>query len=463
MAAANIWSVSLKQLDDAFKSRTREQITMIGTNGKPLNLAAQTWPDIALIIAYNLIRINIILVIGSIIPELSCEKIEGGYTVLHLACILGDYEMVRALVGLRFDRLHYQKDHKFSTTPLQMAVVHGHVDVILLLLSACPDSIEELTPEKLTVFHLAVECYLPEVFAVLWREAKKLNKDYLLDRVDCLGNSLLHCAVLNNQLRIVKMCLTDLSSTGHDFAISWVNAKNIEGDTAMDLYHKIPDPDFETRQIGRILHEASHPDQLYLFSHGDRRRSNSTGPSWQALETKTDHLAVLAIFIGLSFAVICALPTFFPKEDRVTIAPVFEFRDVVYGKLPLIFYSMFFITVLFTTSISFLLVLLYSLPCRILMLLGGISTFFLYLLLTHNVMPKFCVRTGSHHLFPSYYFMWLLVLVFIVIGALIIHLGNCLTMRFCNHAKGVRRKVASIFRRPPCTEMLPLRNLSFGA
>ncbi|KAK3221153.1 hypothetical protein Dsin_015123 [Dipteronia sinensis] len=435
MAATNIiWSVSIKMLDDAAKSRTGKQI--ITGNGKPSDLAVQTSPESSLITAYDLVRFNLILVIGSIIPELACEKIQGGYTLLHLACILGDVDMVRALVGLGFDRLHYEKDHYFSMTPLHMAVVHGRLDVISVLLSACPDSIKQLTSELRTVFHLAVECFLPDVFAVLWEEAKKLDKDYLLYRVDCKGNSLLHCAVFNNQLRIVEMCLTDQRwITGHGFAM-WVNTTNIEGDTAMDLYNKIPDPDSETHRIGCIL---------YVASQRERHSLSSPSPSSRALETNTEHLAVLAIFIGLAFAVICALPSFFPKDGWVAIPLVFEFKDALYGELPLIFYLMFFITILFTTSAGFLIVLLYSLPCRTVMLLGGISTFFLYLLLTHYIMPKFFVRAGSL-LVPSYYFMWVLILVFIFTGALIIHLGNYLMLLSYNHAKLL------LFQRPPSNQ-----------
>ena len=59
------------------------------------------------------------------------------------------------------------------------------------------------------------------------------------------------------------------------------------------------------------------------------------------------------------------------------------------------------------------------------MFLGGISTFCVYLLLTHYIMPKFFFITGSL-LVPSYYFMWVLVIVFIFNGVLIIHPGNYL-------------------------------------
>ena len=79
-------------------------------------------------------------------------------------------------------------------------------------------------------------------------------------------------------------------------------------------------------------------------------------PTW-ASETNTEHLAVLGIFIELAFALIFVLPRFFPKEGWVVTAQIFEFKDALYGELPLIFYLMFFITVLFTTSTDFIVLL----------------------------------------------------------------------------------------------------------
>ncbi|KAL5744203.1 hypothetical protein ACOSQ2_027319 [Xanthoceras sorbifolium] len=458
-AAVNTFSESLKLFNNAIRDDDiKAGKSLISANPKILDPAA-VYSENFLILACKLRRFRFIAEIGGIKPELACEKIQGGYTFLHLACIAGDDEMVRALVGLCFDQLYFERDHKFSMTPLQTAVVHGRVGAIVLLLSACPDSIDELTSKRQTVFHLAAENYRPDAFTVLLEGAKKLNKEHLLDEKDCHGNTVLHIAVPDKQLRIVKMCLPDLSSTtGHGFTI-WVNAKNMKGETALDLYYKISDPDFETQHIGRILHEASRREEASLLSRGGyKKRSNTT--SWRTLETKNVLLVVLAIFIGLAFTVTCSLPSLFPKEYLVALAVVvFELKDIVYGELPHIFYIMSFITVLLTTSTCILSVLMYSLPCGSLMLIGGFATFVLYLLLAFSVMPKFSVRAGSYRV-PSYYLMLILALSFIFIGALIIQLGNFLMSRYYNHVKCVVSKMVSKIW-SPSKKKLPLRSSSF--
>ncbi|KAK1576798.1 hypothetical protein Q3G72_016582 [Acer saccharum] len=461
MAASNNSSVSSKLLDAITNDDMEAWQPLISANPKVFDLAV--WPENPLILACKLRRFAFILVIGNIKPELALQKIQHGTTILHLSCIYGDDEMVRALVGLHFDQLYYVKDRELSMIPLHKAVMHGRVDVISLLLSACPDSIGELTSEKQTVFHLAADYCNPDAFEVLFVEAKKLNKEFLLDAQDCHGNAVLHIAVQNKQLRIVKMCLPDLTSTtGYGFPIC-VNAKNMKGETALDLYEKIPDPDYETRHIDFILREVIRREVSLSYDpglHHHHPKWSSTIPPWRTLETKNVLLVVLAIFIGLAFTLTCSLPTFFPKEYLVAIALVFELKDLVNGKFPLIFYIMSFITVLLTTSTCILSVLLYSLPCGSLMLLGGFATFFLYLLLAYFVMPKFSVRVGSRRRLSSYYLMLILAISFIFIGSLIIHLGNCLISRFYNYAKCVTNKVLSKFW-SPSKKRLPIRNPSF--
>ncbi|KAL5810786.1 hypothetical protein ACOSQ4_027354 [Xanthoceras sorbifolium] len=239
-AASNALSVSLKLFNDAIIADDIEAgKSLILANAKILDHSAVCSENF-LILAWKLRRFRFIAEIGRIKPVLACEKIQ--------------------------------------------------------------ESVEELTSQKQTVFHLAAENYHPDAFAILLEGAKKLSKEHLLDGEDCHGNTVLHIAVPNKQLRIVKMCLPDLSSTtGHGFTI-WVNAKNMKGETALDLYYKISDPDFETQHIGSILQEASRREEVSLLSRdGYKKGSNTT--SWKTLETKNVLLVVLAIFIGLAFTV----------------------------------------------------------------------------------------------------------------------------------------------------------------
>ncbi|TXG70570.1 hypothetical protein EZV62_005505 [Acer yangbiense] len=323
MATSNNSSVSSKLLDAIKNDDMEAWQSLISANPKVFDLAV--WPENPLILACKLRRFAFILVIGNIKPELALQKIQHGTTVLHLSCIYGDDDMVRALLDLRVnvDRpLCYEKDNDFFMIPLQFAVVHGRVDVILLLLSACPDSITELNSEKQTVFHLAAEYCIPEAFRVLVGEAKRLNKEYPLDEEDCAlwkycspYCSPLQTTLVSDVIQIVKMCLPDqLSSTtgGRDFPIR-VNAKNMNDETALDLYDKILDPDYETRQIEILLREAIG-SEVFLSDCPENVL-----------------LVVLAIFITLAFTLTCTLSTYFPKEYLVAIDLEFELKDLLYA------------------------------------------------------------------------------------------------------------------------------------
>ncbi|KAH7557357.1 hypothetical protein JRO89_XS11G0130600 [Xanthoceras sorbifolium] len=135
-----------------------------------------------------------------------------------------------------------------------MAVKHGRVDVIRELLLSCPESIEKLTTQKETVFHLAANKCQSDAFEVLLDEAMKLSQQHLLHQRDRQGNTALHIAVSNQLVRVVKLLLTELNSEtgGHGFIIQ-VNAKNKKGETALDLYNQIPN---RAPEIGHLLHVA---------------------------------------------------------------------------------------------------------------------------------------------------------------------------------------------------------------
>ncbi|TXG70576.1 hypothetical protein EZV62_005511 [Acer yangbiense] len=126
--------------------------------------------------------------------EFTAERdLKNGSTLLHLACIRGDVEMVMALVGLD-SQLCFVKD-KMSMFPLQTAVIHGHGDVTRELIFTCPESLQMLTSQKETVFHLAAKNYQCDIaFEVLFEEAKKLNQKHLLHEQDDEGNTVLHIA-----------------------------------------------------------------------------------------------------------------------------------------------------------------------------------------------------------------------------------------------------------------------------
>ncbi|KAL5812563.1 hypothetical protein ACOSQ3_027513 [Xanthoceras sorbifolium] len=237
--------------------------------------------------------------------------------------------------------------------------------------------------------------------------------------------------VSNQLIRVVKLLLPQPNSEtgGHGFMIQ-VNAKNKKGETALDLYHQIPD---RAPEIGHLLHEAGGREGYLL-------EQKQSFPNLRS--AKNDLLVVLAIFIGLAISITCSLPTLFPKENFVASQVVFQYKHVVSQDLPLVFYIMSLLTVVFTISTGFLVVLLCSFPCGCLLLLAAVATFIVYALFTYYIVPKFFIRIGSHYV-SSFYLMWILAVAFIFLGAQSILVWKCLSMQSYDFAKWLKMKLVS--------------------
>ncbi|KAI9161536.1 hypothetical protein LWI28_018394 [Acer negundo] len=441
----------LSSLSDAIENEEIQTLkSLLSNNPEILDLAAKNWPKNPLILAWKLRKFLVIAEIGIWKPEFAIEKKQDGFTILHSSCIRGDVEMVRALVRLD-SQLCLLKDDCHSMTPLQMAVMHGRGDVIREILLSCPESIEKLTSQKETVFHLAANKHQSDAFEVLLDEAMRLNQQHLLRQTDRHGNTALHTAVSNQLIRVVKLLLHGPNQeTGGRGCMIQVNAKNKKGETALDLYYQIPDCGLATPEIGHLLHEAggregNFGEQKQSFPHP---RSN-----------KNDLLVVLAIFIGLAFTITCSLPTFFPKAHFVAGRVVFQYNDVAHQDLPLVFYIMSIITVVFATSMGFLLALLRSFPCGNLLLLTGIATSIAYMLQTYYIVPKFSIRIGTHHI-SSFLLMWILAVGLIFCGVLTNLVWKYLYLIFYDFAKWLKMKPDANVLSPSKKKLPYLKQLS---
>ncbi|KAK3217636.1 hypothetical protein Dsin_011606 [Dipteronia sinensis] len=460
MAAATTSTPSnssvLSSLSDAIENEDIQTLkSLLSNNPEILDLAAKNWPKNPLILAWKLRKFLVIAEIGIWKPEFAAEKMQEGFTILHLACIRGDVEMVRALVRLD-SQLCLLKDDCHCMTPLQLAVKHGHGDVIREILLSCPESIEKLTSQKETVFHLAANKHQSDAFEVLLDEAMKLNQQHLLCQRDRHGNTALHIAVSNQLIRVVKLLLPEPNwgTGGRGFRIQ-VNAKNKKGETALDLYYQIPDRGLATHEIGHLLREAGGCE-------GNLWEQKQSFPNMKS--ATNDLLVVLAIFIGLAFTITCSLPTFFPKEHFVASREVFQYKDVATHDLPLVLYIMSIITVVFATSMGFLLVLMCSFPCGNLLHLTGIATSMAYMLYTSYIVPKFSIRIVTHHYISSFYLMWILAVGLFFCIFFCIALTNlvwkCLPMIIYDFAKWLKMKLDSNVPTPSKKKLQYLKQLS---
>ncbi|KAI9161987.1 hypothetical protein LWI28_022635 [Acer negundo] len=413
----------LLSLSDAIK---RDDIgsleSILSTKPEILELAAQIWPEDPFILAYNSKSLRVFMEIGRRKPEFIRTKKQDGDTILHLACATGDKEMVSVLVRIDSELCCVQNN--LSMTPLHTAVKHGQGDVVRELVSACPESLGIQTSQLETAFHVAVKnnkCY---AFKVLLEEAEKLDKEDLLKKEDDQGDTVLHVAVSNELVLIVKMLLPSYRSsrTGR---LKLVNSMNKKGYTALDLCNM--NPSVSAARIRPILIEADAIESNSLRKSESSISKSNSGSKWLT-EKRDVLLVILAIFIGVVFTVSSALPTYFPKGNNNVSEP-FQFEAVATGRLPLVFYFLVCLTVTLTISACFLTVLLYKLPLGYLLFLSGIAIFFLYILLADYIMPEFFIKLGSHEI-SSYRLMWILALSYIFAGTLLLLVGKYLLLGF---------------------------------
>lgn len=92
--------------------------------------------------------------------------------------------MIDPNLALKFNRYRY--------TPLHLAAMNGQIQILEELLLYCPRSLEILTEDEETVFHLSVRFNRYSVFTSL---TKNYNTTNLLNQAEKHGNTVLHLAV----------------------------------------------------------------------------------------------------------------------------------------------------------------------------------------------------------------------------------------------------------------------------
>ncbi|XP_039046843.1 ankyrin repeat-containing protein BDA1-like [Hibiscus syriacus] len=165
-----------------------------------------------------------------------------GLSSIHLALQHECIKMVRGLITLNAQLIRVKA--KGMVTPLHYVAQIEDPDLLAEFLSACPSSIEDTTVHCETAVHVAIRNCSIRCFRVLVGWLRRVDKDDVLNWKDEEGNTALHIAVSSSQTEMVKLLVKNVN----------VNVKNIDGLTAMDIFHL--QGSLQNPEIGKILHKA---------------------------------------------------------------------------------------------------------------------------------------------------------------------------------------------------------------
>lgn len=133
--------------------------------------------------------------------NLGREVNKDGFTPLHIAASMGHVEVVRELLEKLSGEICLIKG-KERKIPLHYASMRGRVCVLDVLVSANPDSLEEVTARGETVLHLTVRYCQFDGFVALLEHLKEFDKLCVLNKQDSGGNTVLHLAVQKRQYEV---------------------------------------------------------------------------------------------------------------------------------------------------------------------------------------------------------------------------------------------------------------------
>ncbi|XAR57585.1 hypothetical protein NMG60_11025776 [Bertholletia excelsa] len=158
-------------------------------------------------------------------PKLARVLDSADRTALHLASAEGHVEVVKELIQA-WPGMCLVRDRE-GKNPLHIAAINGKVEVLEELIKVRPHAARARLNGEGTILHLCVKHH--QIDAV--KKLLELIKDEeFVKAVDSNSNTILHLAVIGEQLEIVSY-ITEVKRLKEDA----LNAKNASGHTAMDI------------------------------------------------------------------------------------------------------------------------------------------------------------------------------------------------------------------------------------
>ncbi|KFK26765.1 hypothetical protein AALP_AA8G290800 [Arabis alpina] len=227
---------------------------------------------------------------------------------------------------------------------------------------------EDLTIKCETVVHVAVKNHQNEAFKVLLGWLKRENREEILDWKDEDGNTVFHIAASTNQTEVIKLLRRTIK----------VNAKNLDGKTAMDILQTDQSPCFpKASRLLRIAKErllcgstmtlagylSKKPSfiekrsTLLGLTNLSRTRHSSVNTS----DSRSVILVVAILIVTATYQAGLSPPGGFWQEDSPILSG--RHRQHFAGQMTMEFYSAsYFFVIAFFSSLYVIMILIVGLP-----------------------------------------------------------------------------------------------------
>ncbi|KAJ0099176.1 hypothetical protein Patl1_20737 [Pistacia atlantica] len=242
--------------------------------------------------------------------------------------------------------------------------------------TAMHHSLETLTSNQETVLHLAAKNPKCDAFEVLLDEIKNFNLKDVLNSKDENGDTVLHIATVNKSVKTVKLLVRECSNGN----ASLLSCRNNKGQTALDVCPS-DSKDKNHKKIFKILKDTAAAHDQELCS------PDRSAKLWMA-------------------------------------------KDVIFGRLPTVFYLMVFNSAGFMTTMFIIVILIWPLLFRSILIFVVICTCIVYVMLVDKITPKLSVRIGISSI-SGIALLWSLAIVFTLSGVAILCLAKYSLLCFC--------------------------------
>lgn len=392
--------------------------------------------------------------VATLRPSLACKLNHLGLSPMHLALQNGQVQTVRALITIDTDLIRVKG--RGRVTPLHYAAEIEVDDLLAEFLFACPSSIEDLTSRRETAVHVAVKNGRHKSVKVLFGWLMRVKMEEILNWKDEEGNTVLHTATLTNQPQVIKLLIKHMN----------VNAKNLEGLTALDIFHDLQErfQHNSTEDVGKILRRAKGKRasslsgvtrladylsrELTIFEWQDRYL-NGPGSSSRTKSPRNAILVVAVLIVTTTYQAVLSPPggywqeNYYPSTNTTTATttsnltstgnnttggkeePHLAGQMIMRGKI--LFYFLTMNTAAFLTSAGTIIIILLGLPCTSML---TVSMCFLLLTYYYSLGSNF---PSANYRRASVYIVYVLCLLVVAV--------YCVPVQLFSRYKKLKRRI----------------------